>query len=170
MTKINQMIVVCGVLLCCLQLHAMADTHTNVLIRLEPSAIASVEFTGESSPVPGHHFTITNRVEIQKLFEQAVALTNADMFITMCGNLTVGEFKSPAGETLAALSINADGTTVVLNGRPYEYGSCVVSSNRPLALFCFELMRMHSLDILKRIRKVGGLCGQSFPFDELDKK
>lgn len=166
---LRTMIAASVALVCWFQLNAKDSVITNTLSRFDVSAVKAVEFVGESSPVSGAHFTVTNRVEIEELFDHVASLTNQEMFITMCGNLTFGIFKSSNGEILATLSVNADGSTVVLRDRREGATTTLVSSDRTLSLFCFELMRRHAPDILRRIGKTSTVCGQGFPFDELDK-
>lgn len=151
-------------------IHSSADDATNILSSIDFKDIQSVKFFGEVSPVPGHHVTITDRVEIEVLYELAKSLYDEQMFITMCGNLTTAKFLSSNGKILATLVINADGSTVVLHNSEDDPLDSIVSSNRALSLLAFQILRLHSPEVLHKARDTGGLCGKSFPFNELEQK
>ena len=137
------------------------------LAGIDPQQIRSVIFTGKSTPVKGYFCTITNQDEIKIIFGRAAILTNQDMFITMCGNLAMADFRLDNGNSIARVEINADGSTIVITD-PSTDKIILVCKDRVLALSCFELLKAHCRDVLIRIGNALGDCKDNYPFSDIE--
>ncbi len=147
-------------------------TTTNPFMDHSVTSIAYMVFRSSSSPVRGLYFVTRSREAIESLYSLMRTVTNEDVFIPMCGNLTGIEFVDKDEKAVVGFTVNADGSTIVTSDGEGFYDKSVVSLRKDVALACFELMRANAPEVLREIAHSTDRCVQefvvpNFPFGEL---
>jgi len=169
------LMLICGVLATGCTKGTDSRQDQNPLAAVELEQITEVRFMGTSSPIPGDHFESTDPALIEEVFTKAAALRRADeTHITMPGSITMIRFYSDPDTMVAEISVGGDGKTVVVHG-PVDARTTVVAASPDFCLYCFELLKTHSPQVLQQMltsddRGNRELHLKSYPFDQVPPK